>query len=84
MKIVNFASLSNSVIPILKWSKKQKMRMTIMIHNSLYDFRLAKIVNTLYYKLTIWYKGTPLYMVQEIILDELWFQIKTCTQKIWM
>lgn len=42
----------------------------IMIHDRFYkitDFGLAKIVNTLVDKLTISFKGTPLYMAPEMI-----------------
>ncbi|CAD8048123.1 unnamed protein product [Paramecium sonneborni] len=45
----------------------------IMIHDRLYkitDFGLAKIVNTLVDKLTISFKGTPLYMAPEMIQEE--------------
>lgn len=45
----------------------------IMIHDRFYkitDFGLAKIVNTLIDKLTISFKGTPLYMAPEMIQEE--------------
>ncbi|CAK56047.1 unnamed protein product (macronuclear) [Paramecium tetraurelia] len=45
----------------------------IMLHDRLYkitDFGLAKIVNTLVDKLTISFKGTPLYMAPEMIQEE--------------
>ncbi|CAD8050294.1 unnamed protein product [Paramecium primaurelia] len=45
----------------------------IMIHDRFYkitDFGLAKIVNTLVDKLTISFKGTPLYMAPEMIQEE--------------
>jgi serine/threonine-protein kinase ULK/ATG1 len=44
-----------------------------MLHDRLYkitDFGLAKIVNSLVDKLTISFKGTPLYMAPEMIQEE--------------
>lgn len=44
-----------------------------MIHDRLYkitDFGLAKVINTLYDKLAMSFKGTPLYMAPEMIKEE--------------
>ena len=44
-----------------------------MIHNRIYkiaDFGLAKVVETLFQKLNLSTKGTPLYMAPELINEE--------------